>query len=125
MNEITSDRRLELLRNIREESERNRMNLRNHQNILYGNHYDNYVESEDNDMTNVSSKNNSSTFFFRTIIAIILFVLFVLWDYSGYSIWDLKSSTICTYIENNYDFNIIDFADRILYTNKDKLLEEE
>ena len=119
MSEITGDRRLELLRTIREENERNRMNLRNQQNILYGNKYDNNVESDNMIATDVSNAKGTSTIFIRTLVAIIVFILFVIWDYSGKSFMNMKTNSVSSYIQENYSFNIIDFISKITYTNKD------
>lgn len=120
MSEITGERRLELLRTIREENERNRMNLKNQQSILYGSKYDNIVESDNIHTTDMSITKTKTTVFFRLLIAIILFALFVIWDYSGKTFMNVNSASVCTYIQDNYSFNIIDFMDKITYTIKDK-----
>lgn len=119
MSEITGERRLELLRAIREENERNRMNLRNQQNILYGNKYNDTIDTNHVDSTAMSTPKSISTVFIRFLIAIILFALFVIWDYSQIKIYNLDTTGVCNYIQDNYDFNIIDFIDKITYTNKD------
>ncbi|HKM33667.1 MAG TPA: hypothetical protein VJY54_02875 [Lachnospiraceae bacterium] len=119
MSEITGERRLELLRTIREENARNRMNLKNQQSILYGIKYDSIVESENMDTTDLSISKSHSTIFIRILVAVILFILFVIWDYSGKSYININTASVCSYLQDNYSLNIIDFIDKITYTIKD------
>lgn len=115
MSDITAERRMELIRTIREENSRNRMNLKNRESILYGHTYDRTVASESKEMTSVPQKSIPMTGF-RILAAIILFSLFVILDYAGDTWLPVNTTIICEYIQENYIPNSFAFMDKITYT---------
>lgn len=107
-----------LVRSIREDNYRNRMNMRNRQSILSGFAYDGSVINNGSDLTTVSQKKKSSLGL-RLLTAIVLFSLFIIWDYTD-STWFSKNTTdITDAVRENYSFNIIDFIGKITYTLKE------
>ncbi len=118
MSDITAEKKLELIRNIREENSRNRMNLRSRENILYGQNYDNPVTNDSVNMT-ISSEKSFSTLGIRIFTAIILFSLFIILDYTKQTWFSLDSVQICKYLQENYTLNSFDFIQEITYTLED------
>lgn len=118
MSDITAERRLELIRNIREENNRNRMNMRNRESILYGQNYDKVVTYEE-EKTSTTSTTQGGMLFFRILAAIILFSLFVILDYNKATWFSLNTDIICNYLKENYTLNSFDFIKEITYTLED------
>lgn len=101
MSDISVQKRLDLIKSIREENNRNRLSL----------------NSRDS-MTEATSKSFSS-FPFRFLFASILFSLFVILDSMDFSFFSINAVTISTVINENYALNTIDFIKEISYTLKD------
>lgn len=118
MSDITAEKRMELIRNIREENSRNRMNLRTRENILYGHSYDSAVANEVTNTT-ISSEKAFSTLGIRILAAVILFSLFIILDYTKQTWFSLDSARICKYLQENYTPNSFDFIEEITYTLED------
>ena len=143
MEDVTAERRLELVRYIREENNRNRMRMRTRENILYGKRKDTLTGSyagyyEENgyesgnplaEETDIPSGKVFSGLWVRTLLATVLFAVYIILDFSGGSIFTVNSDTIHTHISENYTPNVIDFMQEITYTlnnadsNTDRLKE--
>lgn len=113
MSDITAEKRLALIRSIREENTRNRLNLRNRQRILYGHGYDNYIVDEYGNMTSPSKRH--STLGIRILAAIAVFSVFVILDYTKTPV----SGLLWERLGENYPLNIVDFMENITYTLDD------
>lgn len=114
MSDITAEKRLELIRTIREDNNRNRLNLKNRESILYGHGYEAAIYDK-KDAAPPSQKNLSMTGF-RILAAILLFSLFVIMDYTDTTYFNINSETICDYLKENYTPNTFDFMKEITYT---------
>ncbi|MCH5274247.1 MAG: hypothetical protein J1E65_00305 [Lachnospiraceae bacterium] len=119
MSDISIEKKLELIRSIREANSRNRNSLRQQQHILYGGKYDNSIFDMDDDMTDSThpnSKRKASTLGIRALLAVILFSVYVILDYTGGEWLSLNSGKIFTYIGENYSSNAFAFIEKITYT---------
>lgn len=115
MSEITAERRMELIRTIREENSRNRMNLKNRENILYGQTYDKSAMTEAENMTDTSPK-SVSLLGIRILVSVILFSLFVILDYTEDTWFSVNATSICESIKENASLNSFAFIKEITYT---------
>lgn len=126
MSEITSQQRLELLNNIRQEHNQNRQTIRSRENLIYNSNNSNNniglpwdTYSLETSKTDVHSENTShSTFGIRMLIAALLFVGYFFLQSTDKSIGFLNAEVIRTEV-NRYsgsEINIFDFMDNITYT---------
>lgn len=124
MSDITAEKRLELIRNIREANHKNRMTLRGREHILYGNGYDETPAQEGEERTTPPA--HSSTLILRTIIAAILLSLFIIMDYLKAEWLPIDMEQLSDCLQKNYAVNIIDFMDNITDTlSSEKTAETE
>ncbi|MGN1147884.1 MAG: hypothetical protein ACI4TB_05640 [Lachnospiraceae bacterium] len=114
MSDITAEKRLELIRNIREENTKNRMKLRSRENILYGQHYNNATNTEADDM--LQTGKHASSLGLRILVAIVLFSLFIILDYTEGTWFSVNASGIRENLQENYIVNSFDFIKEITYT---------
>ena len=115
MSDISIERKLELIRSIREADSRNRSSLRQQQHILYGRRYDDDFISSEAD-TAAPGRNKISTLGLRSLLAIILFSFYVILDYTGGEWFSVNAQKAFTYIEENYASNGFAFMEEITYT---------
>lgn len=124
MSDITAEKRLELIRNIREANHKNRMTLRGREHILYGNSYDAAPAQEEEPQTAPSA--HSSTLILRTIIAATLLSLFIIMDYLKADWLPIDMEQLGDCLQKNYTINITDFMDNIANTlSNEKAAETE
>lgn len=119
MSDISIEKKLELVRSIREANNRNRNSLRQQQYILYGQKYDDSFINDDTDMTDAAAlkgKGKGSTLGMRSLFAIILFSLFVILDYTKGEWLSISAEKFFSYIEENYSSNGFAFMEEITYT---------
>ncbi len=114
MSDITAEKRLELIRTIREDNNRNRLKLKNRESILYGHGYETALYDKKEEAP--PSQKSLSMTGFRILAAILLFSLFVIMDYTGSTYFDINAETICDYLRENYTPNTFDFMKEITYT---------
>lgn len=114
MSDVTAERRLELIRNIREENQKNRMRMKNREHILYGREYDAAPMQDTGELPAAPAR--ASTLILRTIIAAVLLSLFIIMDYLEADWLPIDMNTINDCLKENYTVNIIDFMDKITYT---------
>lgn len=114
MSDVTAERRLELIRNIREENQKNRMRIKNREHILYGREYDTVPMQDTGELP--AAPGRASTLILRTIIAAVLLSLFIIMDYLEADWLPIDMNTINDCLKENYTVNIIDFMDKITYT---------
>ncbi|MBD5478847.1 MAG: hypothetical protein HDR14_06085 [Lachnospiraceae bacterium] len=114
MSDVTAERRLELIRNIREENQKNRMRMKNREHILYGREYDTAPMQDTGELPAAPAR--ASTLVLRTIIAAVLLSLFIIMDYLEADWLPIDMNTINDCLKENYTVNIIDFMDKITYT---------
>lgn len=115
MSDVTAERRLALIRSIREENHKNRISMKNREHILYGKEKEYETASVPNTGEIPESPAHSSTLVLRTIIAAILLSLFIIMDYLQADL-PVDMETINDCLGENYAVNIIDFMDKITYT---------
>ena len=118
MSDISIERKLELIRSIREANNRNRSSIRQHQHILYGRRYDDDFISSEADMADTADpgRRKSSTLGLRSLLAIILFSFYVILDYTGGEWFSVNAENAFAYIEENYSSNGFAFMEEITYT---------
>lgn len=119
MSDISIERKLELIRSIRETDSRNRSSLKRHQHILYGQKYDNDFTVGEADMAGMEypgRKGKISTLGMRSLLAIILFSFYVILDYTGGEWFSVNAGKAFAYIEENSSSNGFAFMQEITYT---------
>ena len=121
--DISIEKKLELIRGIRETASRNRNSLRQQQSILYGGRrdltYDDYVTNMDPNMTDTPFPQNRkkfSTLGLRCLLAVLLFSGYVILDYTGGEWLSISASGAFSRIEENYSANGFAFIKEITYT---------
>ncbi len=104
MNDTTTDRKLELVKQIRSQNHQNRYDLYNREQILYGQTY-----ARENIVLNNDSEEKStikSTCKIRFILAALLFGLVIGLDISGKSLAGYNADQIYTLLAENYEEHI-------------------
>lgn len=114
MSDVTAERRLELIRNIREENQKNRMSMRSREHILYGKEYEAAPMWDTGEVP--APPAHGSTLILRIMIAAVLLSLFIIMDYLQADWLPVDMETINDSLKENYTVNIIDFMDKITYT---------
>lgn len=104
MNDTTTDRKLELIKQIRSQHHQNRYELHNREQILYGQNF----PKEISDINNFSEEPRSikNTFKIRFFVAALLFGLVIGLDMTGKSLAGLNSENIYSFLAENYEDNI-------------------
>ena len=118
MSDVSIERKLELIRSIREANTRNRSSIRQHQHILYGHKYDDIISNEA-DITDAAAPGGQkkfSTLGLRSLLAIMLFSFYVILDYTGGEWLSVNAEKAFAYIEENYTSNGFAFMEEITYT---------
>lgn len=113
MSDISVEQKLLLLRSIREAEDKNRMNLRQHENLLYG-------AGRQSEMTEpvYGTQDVSTRHFFmgvRIFAAIVLFSLYVIFSFTKGSIFSLNTEKIDRLLGANYQLDAIDNIEEFLY----------
>ena len=120
MSDITAEQKLMLLRDIREAQDRNRMSLRQRENILYGERLNRF--SEDG-VLHRNEKHWKSHAGIRILLALLIFALYVILDFTNTAVFSLQTEEINRLLSRNYLVNAIDFIEEIPYTLDIKMLE--
>lgn len=102
----TSDRRLELVRSVRQEQERNNAAMRQWESAFYGGN-EAYTPG-------LSTPMRMSGFKLRFLIALILFAAFLAMDKNNWTIWKIDAGAIYETISKNAKG--FDFGDIFTYT---------
>lgn len=119
MSDLTVERRLALVQSIREENDRNRNNIRNRQQLLYGQEYSRPAPFSAEEAPAASS------FGIRFLAALAIFVLFVVWDQSDMCFLQQTPADLSSHLKTNYDLKNIDFAEKITYTLNNVQIQEK
>ncbi len=109
MNDISADRRLELIRSVREEQARNYMTMQRRESVLYGSNLSMPAQSMDRSVAPINAGLK-----LRIAIALILFLGFLILDKNHYTFLSLDSSDVITAISE--EVNSFDFMEDIPYT---------
>ena len=112
MSDISVEQKLLLLRSIRE-ADKNRMNLRQHENLLYG-------AGRQAEMTEpvYGTQDISARHFFmgvRIFAAIVLFSLYVILSFTRDRVFFLNTEKIDRLLGANYQLDAIDNIEEFLY----------
>ena len=110
MSDVSADRRLELIRMVREEENRNYMAVKRRSALLYGAPYSPSGENQAASVPRTSLK-------MRIVLAVILFLAFLILDQSSTGILNIDGDTVFGYI--NGQTNVFDFIEKFTYTVKD------
>ena len=113
MSDISVEQKLLLLRSIREAEDNNRMNSRQHEYLLYG-------AGRQNEMTEsvYGTQDVPAVHFFigvRIFAAIVMFSLYVIFRFTGDSIFFLNTEKIDRLLGANYQLDAIDNIEEFLY----------
>lgn len=127
MSEISAERKLQIVKQIREEHANNQRLIRGRENILYGFHspypaYQNEMhQAADLDSETFPLKGNLS-FRIRLVVSLILLVSVILLDKTNTDIFQYTVSDMFTYLgtdlTKDFQVNLFDFTSDIPYTTK-------
>ncbi|MGN0157212.1 MAG: hypothetical protein ACI39N_08175 [Lachnospiraceae bacterium] len=114
MENISLERKLELVRTIRERQDDNFEQMRKREKILYG------KESYSHPISSLDSANApaflSGSFKLRLFLSIVLFLLFFFMDIYQYHYHILSSSFIVEKVSETFSVNSFDFISQFPYT---------
>lgn len=117
MANVSADKRMQLVHMIREENKSNQLKIRNRESILYGKPFlSNAYAAED---TAENAEMPVSTFKLRFLLALALFIVYLLLDMGGGSILGKDTKEIYLMLEEDYQSNLFDFIENITYTLDD------
>lgn len=110
MSDISAERRLELIRMVREEQARNHMTIRRRESLLYGNQYIPTDASRPEELPSVAGMGIK----IRILAALVLFLTFLILDKNGITFLEMNTDTVFGYITANADtFDFIeDFMEK-------------
>lgn len=111
MSEITVEKKLELMRQIRSKSERDRFDMSRREQILYGK----TSEPVANPIPYYSVESNEEeelpTFPLRTLLAIAIFLMIIICDMSGKSFLGMQTTECFEAIAKDYESSITAWVD--------------
>lgn len=127
MSTLTSDRKLELLRQIRQENQSNQMKIKSREAFLYGGEraYENPYHSYEwerqlgEGAPETQERQAVSSFRVRLILALLLFAAFFYMDKTDYHVGNLNSSYVVQQIQDTGGSNMFAFISRLPYTKED------
>lgn len=117
MSDFSSEQKLRLIQAIREEHKNNQWSMQNRERILNGEKI--LIPQPETDFDKPMNEPSGITvgsFKLRFMIAIILFIGFILIDSQNITMNGINSSKIQSSITEDFQSNIFDFMDAIPYT---------
>lgn len=118
---IPTERKLQLVRTIREENKSNRLNLRTREHILYGRPVDMTLYGAQEETV---EETPISTFKLRIVLAVCIFAAYFALDMAGGTVFGKSAGEVYRMLEEDYQSNVFDFISNITYT-LDNTPEEE
>lgn len=113
---ISSDKKLQLVRKIREEHKMNRDTVRGREAFLYGKNVP-YESFQEADMDNIQDAElPASTFRLRIAAALLLFAVFYTAFSQNRTILGINTAQVYEAVETDYSPILFDFMDKIPYT---------
>lgn len=113
---ISTDKKLQLIRKIRQEHQMNRNTIRGRESFLYGKSMP-YESFPDMDMETVPDMELPvSTFRFRIAAALLLFGFFYLVSSRGETVFGIQPAKVHEAVETDYSPILFDFMENIPYT---------
>lgn len=115
---ISTEKKLQLARKIREEHETNRNVLRGREAILYGKgspepYYEIHSLEE---RTDAGVAEGFSTLKIRAVISAFLFLAFLVLETKGGNLFGVTAADVTKGVEMDYTANLFDFMENIPYT---------
>ena len=115
---ISTDKKLQLIRKIRQEHQMNRNTIRGRESFLYGKSmpFESFQDM-DMDMENALDMDLPvSTFRFRIAAALLLFGFFYMVSSRGESVFGIQPAKVYEAVETDYSPILFDFMENIPYT---------
>ncbi len=110
MSEITIEKKLELMRQIRSKNERDRFDMSRREQIVYGKSME--PVSQATYLTEKSDEENAlPTFPLRALLAVTLFLLIIICDMSGKSFMGMETKECFEAIATDYESSITAWVD--------------
>lgn len=115
MEHISSEKKMELIRTIREENERNKGKMRNRESILFGgaSSYQQQPSESAQEFRPVKS-----SFRLRLLLAIALFAGYLVMDMGKLDISGVTAEIVHAGINKSFSANLFDFIEDFPYTQK-------
>jgi len=113
---ISSEKKLQLIRRIRQEQQINQNTMRGREAFLYGksNSYEPYPDMESDEVPEAELP--VSTFRLRMAAALLLFALFYMVSSRDGTIFGIGPAQVYEAVEKDYSSILFDFMDEIPYT---------
>ncbi|MCI9430228.1 MAG: hypothetical protein HFI94_08835 [Lachnospiraceae bacterium] len=113
---VSSEKKLQLIRRIRQEHQMNQNTIRGREAFLYGknNLYESFSDAESGEMP--ESELPISTFRLRMAAALLLFGLFYMVSSRDKSFFGIDTQQVYEAVEKDYSSILFDFMDEIPYT---------
>ncbi len=127
MSEISAERKLQVVKQIREEHAANQRLIRGRESILYGFHspypiYQNERIDSEPDSEPFSFGKGNLSFKIRFTVALLLLVSVILLDKADIAVFEYTVSDVFAYLEtditNDFQTNLFDFTSDFPYTTK-------
>lgn len=127
MSEISAEKKLQVVRQIREDHANNQRLIQGREQILYGFHspypaYQSDPLSKDSDGETFPLKQKSLSFKIRFLVALILLLSLIILDKTKGNVYEYTVSDMAAYLETDltkdFQANLFDFTSVIPYTTK-------
>lgn len=112
---ISSEKKLQLIQRIRKEHQINQDTIQGREAFLYGKNVP-YEVFTGTGMGTEGELQPVSTFRFRAVISLFLFIAIYTAAVGGRSIFGIEMSQVYQAVETDYSANLFDFIDEIPYT---------
>ena len=120
MDNLSSEKKMELIRTIRMENQNNIGKIRKREQILYGKTYtDNqgyHKNYEETSSKEDEFKSSFSSFKLRVALALTMFAFFLVLDVGKLDVYQVTAESLQTMINEELPSNLFDFLDNFPYT---------
>lgn len=112
MSDITIEKKLELMRQIRSRNERDRFDMSRREQIIYGRSADSLPLASAAGVTDLDDEEEEfQTFPLRILLSVALFLLIIICDLSGKSFMGIHSEQCFSAISKDYESSITAWVD--------------
>lgn len=111
MKDVTTERKLQLIRQIRSRYKEDRYDMGNRERILYGR--ESVRPWEENEDASEWEQMPQSSFRLRILLAVLLFAAVVAIDTNGTSLWGITSEKVYQIISEDYEDKIEEWVETL------------
>lgn len=115
MSDVTMNKKLQLVQQVRNQYNQNQYDLESREQILYG-RTSNRMAMERTDKLDDTIPEKIGTFRLRLTIALMLLFSVLILDINGQAIFGIQTKTIFSYIAKDFTRDTLDFIEDFTYT---------